>query len=116
MYWEWYLLSIGLIIGAISFIRWYNRGLRQFSPLQFVAIQTAFWMFTVTIGGLVVFKEMDAFANTLSIVMFTMGICISILFMFSLSGIEPSEMTPGIYIDGGILTEDGNTIELQQIM
>ena len=116
VYWEWYLLSVGLIILSVSYIRWYNQGLRQFSPLQFVAIQTAFWMFTVIIGGLIVFKEMDAFDNILSVVMFTMGICISILFMFSLSGIEPREITPGVFIDSGILSADGDSIELERIM
>ena len=99
LHWEWYLLLIAMITFCILYVRWYNKGLKKFSPLQFVATQSAFWMFTVIIGGLAVFDEMNQFKDALSITMFCIGIWVSILFMFCLSTVEPTEMTPVVFLE-----------------
>ena len=93
-YWEWYLLLITLICSIVLYLRWFNMGLKQFSPLHFYAIVTAFWILTVIMGGLVVFREIDDFDDSLSTVMFAIGSTVCITSMFGLSRVQPPRKRP----------------------
>ena len=95
VYWEWYLILLGLFIFCISYVRWFNMGLQQFSPLHFYAIVCAFWILPVIIGGLVVFREMDQFQNLFSQIMFSIGTMVCIVSMFCLSRMAPPEKRNG---------------------
>ena len=88
-YWEWYLMLLCLFCLVVLYIRWFNAGLKQFSPLHFYAIVSAFWILTVIVGGLVVFREIDAFDGGLSTVMFAVGSITCVVCMFVLSRMDP---------------------------
>ena len=89
LYWEWYLLLGAVILIVIFYIRWFNMGLKQFSPQHFYAIVAAFWILTIVVGGLVVYREIEDFEDPLSMVMFIIGSTVCILSMICLSQVKP---------------------------
>ena len=88
-YWEWYLMLLSVLCLVVLYVRWFNAGLKQFSPLHFYAIVSAFWILSVIVGGLVVFREIDEFDGGLSTVMFAVGSITCVICMFALSRMDP---------------------------
>lgn len=91
LFWEWYLLLLFSVVTVLLYVRWFNSGLRQFSPQHFYAIVAAFWILSVIIGGLVVYREIDEFTDSLSTIMFATGSTLCILSMICLSKVKPPQ-------------------------
>ena len=76
--WLWYVLLVAMLLFSFGHLKWINRGLALFSPLQIVPINMVFGVLGATMAGLLVFHEWDQFTGVHDKLLFPIGIMILI--------------------------------------
>lgn len=84
--WLWYLVCIAMSFFSFGYLKWLNRGLIAFSPLQILPVNLVFGVLGTTTAGLLVFHEWDQFTGLHAQILFSIGIMILIAGVFPLRG------------------------------
>ncbi|CAI5700473.1 unnamed protein product [Peronospora effusa] len=79
-----YLIALALIVCLCLQIKYLNGGLVHYDALSMVPIYQAYWVISGVLGGVIYFQEIRTF-SVLQVVMFVLGIAISIFGVILLS-------------------------------
>eukprot|EP01084_Bolivina_argentea_P136551 240486_1 len=78
VYWQSYLLIVGLFGTIYLQIKWLNDGLKSFSALHITPLFQAFWTSVGVIGGLTVYREFESM-DLWQMIIFPMGVIVTII-------------------------------------
>uniref|UniRef100_M4BKD1 Uncharacterized protein n=1 Tax=Hyaloperonospora arabidopsidis (strain Emoy2) TaxID=559515 RepID=M4BKD1_HYAAE len=79
-----YIIVLALVICLCLQIKYLNDGLVHYDALSMVPVYQAYWIISGVLGGVIYFQEIRTF-SVLQVVMFVLGICISIFGVVLLS-------------------------------